>query len=60
MMTLEEAVDTIAEDLSDSFQMSDLWSSIPAAMNIVESFHGLSGQEKKERVIKIGHFDVLQ
>lgn len=63
MLTLEEAVDQLAEDFNDGFQVSDLWTSIPTAMNIVESFTELTGEQKKDKVIRIidqllGKFDL--
>jgi hypothetical protein len=51
--TLEEAVDAIAETFSDGFQVEDLMTAIPHAMQVVASFEGLSGAEKKEKVIHI-------
>jgi hypothetical protein len=52
-LTLEEAVDQIAEQFDDGFQMEDLWEVIPTTMNIVESFKDLSGTEKKEKAVAI-------
>jgi len=57
MLTLEEAVDQIAELFDDGFQAKDIWDAVPMAMQLVGSFAGLTNPEKKERVIKI--IDIL-
>lgn len=53
MMTIEEAVDKIAESFDDGIQASDLWEILPASMELVETFKGLSGPEKKAKVLLI-------
>lgn len=52
-ITLEEAVDKIAELFDDGFQAKDIWDAIPMSMQLVGSFSGLTNPEKRERVIKI-------
>jgi len=52
-MTLEEAVEQLAANFTDGLEFSDLWDAIPLIMSLVESFEGLSGEEKKERALKI-------
>lgn len=53
MDTIEEAVDHIAAQFDDGFQMSDVWECVTSAMQIAEEFEDLEGSEKKEKVIQI-------
>lgn len=52
-ITLEEGVDQIKVLFTDGFQAKDIWDAIPIAMEMVESVGGLTGPEKKEKVLLI-------
>lgn len=51
--TLEEAVDHIASLFDDGFQFKDLMDAVPMTMEIVENLGGLTGEQKKEKVLQI-------
>lgn len=51
--TLEEAVDHIYGLFDDGFQFKDIMDAVPTAMEIVGGFQGLTGPQKKEKVLQI-------